>query len=48
MGSRTIIYGVLATAAAAFPAAANDDVKKAVADPNNWAMQQGNYEGWRY
>ena len=48
MGSRTIIYGVLATAAAALPAVANDDVKKAVADPNNWAMQQGNYEGWRY
>ena len=48
MRSRTIIYGVLATAAAALPAVANDDVKKAVADPNNWAMQQGNYEGWRY
>lgn len=25
-----------------------DDGKKATADPNNWAMQQGNYEGWRY
>jgi PQQ-dependent dehydrogenase (methanol/ethanol family) len=27
---------------------ANDDVKKATADPNNWAMQQGGYNGWRY
>ncbi len=27
---------------------ANDDVKKATSDPNNWAMQQGQYAGWRY
>jgi PQQ-dependent dehydrogenase (methanol/ethanol family) len=30
------------------PVLANPDVTKATADPNNWAMQQGTYDGWRY
>ncbi len=47
MRKSALAIGLLASAAAS-PVLANDDVKKAIADPNNWAMQQGNYEGWRY
>ncbi len=47
MRKSALAIGLLASAAAS-PVMANDDVKKAIADPNNWAMQQGNYEGWRY
>ncbi len=47
MRKSALAIGLLASAAAS-PVWANDDVKKAIADPNNWAMQQGNYEGWRY
>ncbi|WP_119678005.1 methanol/ethanol family PQQ-dependent dehydrogenase [Indioceanicola profundi] len=32
----------------AMPAHANDGVMKLVKDPNNWAMQLGNYAGHRY
>ncbi len=38
----------IAALAAASPALANDDVIKNTSDPNNWAMQQGSYNGWRY
>jgi PQQ-dependent dehydrogenase (methanol/ethanol family) len=47
MRTRTVA-GLLAAVAFASPAWANEEVTKAVADPNNWAMQQGDYLGWRY
>ncbi|MFA5901793.1 MAG: methanol/ethanol family PQQ-dependent dehydrogenase [Hyphomicrobium sp.] len=48
MRRSALACGLLATAALSSPVLANDDVKKAVADPNNWAMQQHDYAGWRY
>jgi lanthanide-dependent methanol dehydrogenase len=39
---------LVATAAFAAPALANESVQKCAADPNNWCMQQGNYTANRY
>jgi len=48
MRRSALACGLLASVALSSPVWANDDVKKATADPNNWAMQQGGYLGWRY
>ncbi|MGH9692691.1 MAG: PQQ-binding-like beta-propeller repeat protein, partial [Bryobacteraceae bacterium] len=40
--------GLLATAAFSAPVWANDDVIKLSSDPNNWAIQSGDYNGHRY
>jgi len=48
MRRSALACGLLATVALTSPTWANDDVNKAVADPNNWAMQQHDYRGWRY
>ncbi len=48
MRRSALACGLLATVALSSPGLANEDVKKASADPNNWALQQGNYAGWRY
>ena len=40
--------GLLATAAFSAPVWANDDVIKLSSDPNNWAIQSGDYAGTRY
>jgi PQQ-dependent dehydrogenase (methanol/ethanol family) len=46
---RSVFAGALvATAAFAAPALANDSVVKCIADANNWCMQQGNYDATRY
>ena len=46
---RSVFAGALvATAALAAPALANDSVVKCIADANNWCMQQGNYSATRY
>jgi len=46
---RSVFAGALvATAAFAAPALANDSVVKCIADENNWCMQQGNYDATRY
>ncbi len=46
---RSVFAGVVvATAALAAPALANDSVDKCIADENNWCMQQGNYAATRY
>ena len=39
MRRSALAYGLLASVALTSPVMANDDVKKATADPNNWAMQ---------
>ncbi|WP_072392454.1 methanol/ethanol family PQQ-dependent dehydrogenase [Hyphomicrobium sp. CS1GBMeth3] len=48
MRRSALACGLLATAALSSPVLANEDVMKATSDPNNWAMQQGQYSGWRY
>ncbi len=46
---KSVFAGALvATAALAAPALANDSVVKCIADDNNWCMQQGNYDATRY
>ena len=46
---KSVFAGALvATAAFAAPALANDSVVKCIADENNWCMQQGNYAATRY
>jgi PQQ-dependent dehydrogenase (methanol/ethanol family) len=46
---KSVFAGALvATAALAAPALANDSVVKCIADENNWCMQQGNYAATRY
>ncbi len=46
---KSVFAGALvATAALAAPALANDSVVKCIADNNNWCMQQGNYAATRY
>jgi PQQ-dependent dehydrogenase (methanol/ethanol family) len=46
---KSVFAGALvATAAFAAPALANDSVVKCIADENNWCMQQGNYDATRY
>ena len=39
---------LLVTAAMSMPAMANDSVLKASSDPNNWAIQSGDYAGTRF
>jgi PQQ-dependent dehydrogenase (methanol/ethanol family) len=48
MRRSALACGLLATVALSSPVLANPDVTKAAADPNNWALQQGDYAGWRY
>jgi PQQ-dependent dehydrogenase (methanol/ethanol family) len=43
--SHTALLAVLACAS---PALANDDLMKLTNDPNNWAIQSGDYAGHRY
>ena len=46
---KSVFAGALvATAALAAPAFANDSVVKCISDENNWCMQQGNYSATRY
>ena len=40
--------GLLATVAFSGPTWANESVIKATSDPNNWAIQSGDYAGTRY
>ena len=40
--------GLLATVAFSAPVWANDDVIKLSSDPDNWAIQSGDYAGTRY
>ncbi|MFO1350564.1 MAG: methanol/ethanol family PQQ-dependent dehydrogenase [Gammaproteobacteria bacterium] len=44
---RTLVVATAVSLAPGF-AAANDEVKKLTADPNNWAIWGGNYAGQRY
>jgi len=39
---------LLVSVGASVPALANDDAAKAIANPNNWANQSGDYAGTRY
>jgi PQQ-dependent dehydrogenase (methanol/ethanol family) len=48
MRRSALACGLLASVALSSPVWANDDVIKLTSDPNNWAMQQGSYNGWRY
>ena len=48
MRKSAIACGLLASAAFTSPVLANADVQKLSADPNNWAIQSGNYSGHRY
>ena len=48
MRKSAIACGLLATAAISSPVWANDDVLKLSNDPNNWAIQSGDYAGTRY
>ncbi|MBR2536069.1 MAG: methanol/ethanol family PQQ-dependent dehydrogenase [Hyphomicrobium sp.] len=48
MRKSAIACGLLASAAFTSPVLANADVQKLSADPNNWAIQSGNYAGTRY
>ena len=48
MRRSALACGLLASVALSSPVWANSDVEKAIADPNNWAMQQHDYANWRY
>lgn len=48
MRRSALACGLLATVALTSPVSANDQVQKAISDPNNWAVQMGNYANWRY
>ena len=48
MRKSAIACGLLASAAFTSPVLANADVQKLSADPNNWAIQSGDYAGTRY
>ena len=48
MRKSAIAVGLLATASFSSPLWANDDVLKLSADPNNWAIQSGDYAGTRF
>lgn len=48
MRKSAIAVGLFASAAFTTPLMANDSVMKAVADPNNWAKQEGDYANTRY
>ncbi len=46
---KSVFAGALvASAALAAPALANDSVQKCIEDSNNWCMQQGDYQAHRY
>ena len=45
---KSALTGALLATILVTPAMANSDVMKLTADPNNWAMQAGNYENHRY
>ncbi len=45
---RAIILGLLPFFAGSMPAMANEEVVKLTSDPNNWAMQSGDYANTRY
>ena len=48
MRKSAIACGLLATVSFSSPLWANDDVLKLSSDPNNWAIQSGDYAGTRY
>ena len=48
MRKSAIACGLLASAAFTSPVLANADVQKLSGDPNNWAIQSGDYAGTRY
>ncbi|MEW5962083.1 MAG: methanol/ethanol family PQQ-dependent dehydrogenase [Pseudomonadota bacterium] len=48
MRKGALTSALLVSAALAAPAWANDSVTKLTSDPNNWAMQAGNYANTRY
>jgi PQQ-dependent dehydrogenase (methanol/ethanol family) len=48
MRKSAFAVGLLASVAFSSPGLANDSVVKNTSDPNNWAMQQGNYSATRY
>ncbi len=48
MRKSALTGALLVTAALTAPAMANQDVTKLTANPNNWAMQSGNYANHRY
>jgi PQQ-dependent dehydrogenase (methanol/ethanol family) len=48
MRTSALISALLVSAAFAAPALSNDDVKKQTADPNQWALQTGDYTNQRY
>jgi len=48
MKFKIVTAALLATAAVAGPASANDEVQKLTNDPNQWVLQTGNYANQRY
>jgi PQQ-dependent dehydrogenase (methanol/ethanol family) len=48
MKFKLVTAALLATAAVAGPASANDEVQKLTNDPNQWVLQTGNYANQRY
>src|SRR6476620_11797382 len=48
MRRSALASALLVSVAMAAPAMANDSVTKLTSDPNNWAMQAGNYANTRY
>ena len=48
MRTSALISALLVSAAFTAPALSNDDVKKQTADPNQWALQTGDYTNQRY
>jgi lanthanide-dependent methanol dehydrogenase len=48
MRTRALISALLVSAAFTVPALSSDDVKKQTADPNQWALQTGDYANQRY
>ena len=48
MRINALAYGLLASVALTSPVWANESTMKNTSDPNNWAMQQGDYTGQRY
>jgi len=48
MRTSALICALLMSAAFTAPALTNDDVKKQTADPNQWALQTGDYTNQRY
>ena len=48
MRKSALTSALLVSAALSAPAFANGDVAKLTSDPNNWAIQSGDYAGTRY